>query len=257
MRELTKVAFEETHGGRRLRIVLRGGAGNVVDCALAQELADVLETRVDGRHLRAVTLEAEGADFSTGARAEDLVPAADAGLLPRMHRTVVEMIESDLPILVAVRGRCLGAGLDLVLGCHRIFAAPDARLGHPGVAHGLFSTAGSVLLPERVARGLAEEMLLTGRVLDAETARGAGLVDEVAPDPESAALRWFETHLLPRSAMALRFATRAARAVHRKRLRDALSEVERRFLDDYLPTRDARESLAATTAGREAVWVDA
>lgn len=257
MHVLSRVAWETTHAGRRLRIVLRASAGNVVDRFLAQELADVLESRVDGPHLRAVTLEAEGPDFSVGTAVEEHLPGSDAGLLLRIHRSVVEMIELDLPVIAAVRGRCMGGGFDLVLGAHRLVASPDAAFGQPEVLHGMFAPSGSVLLPERVGRGLAEELLLTGRTLGAPEALAAGLVQQVAADPESAATAWFEEHLLPRSAMAIRFATRAARAVHRRRLRETLSDLERRFLGDLMTTRDAREGVASLREGREPRWVDA
>lgn len=253
----SKIACEETHDGRRLRVVLRGGKGNVVDGALARELGDVLAERSSATRLRAVTIEAEGPAFSYGASVPEHAPEKVAGLLRGLHRCVEAVMDAPVPVLAAVRGHCLGGGLELILAAHRIAAAPDAKLGQPEITLGMFAPAASVLLPERVRRAFAEEMLLTGRAVGAEEARREGLVDEVAADPEAANVRWVEERLLPLSATALRFATRAARTVRRDRLRAALLELERRFVEDMMQTRDAREGIASFTARRAPVWVDA
>jgi cyclohexa-1,5-dienecarbonyl-CoA hydratase len=254
---LEKIGFEETHDGRRLRIVLDGGKGNVIDTRMASELADVLREQVDGRHLKAVTLEASGAHFSFGASVKEHSPDLAPLLIERLHAVVVHLVELDLPVLAAVRGRCLGGGLEVVLPCQRIVAAPDAHLGQPEIKLGMYAPAGSVLLPERVGRGVAEEMLLTGRVLNAEEALAAGLVNAVSDDPEAAVVEWFEQNLLPLSATALRFATRAARESLRPRVHAALSQVEHLFLEELLETDDAKEGIASFAEKRAPSWVDA
>ena len=257
MSDYDAIHVEETHEGRRLRIELRGGKGNVVDTAMARELADALETFTRGRHLRGIALEAAGRHFSFGASVEEHAPELAADLLEALHAVVRALLCSDLPVVAAVRGACLGGGLELVLPCHRVVAAPDARLGQPEIALGVFAPAGSVLLPGRTGRATAEDLLLTGRVLSGTEALAAGLVDEVADDPEAAAQRWFETHLLPRSATALRQATRAARAAWIDGALAALDRVERAFLDELMPTADAQEGIRSFVEKRQPLWTDA
>ena len=65
------------------------------------------------------------------------------------------MAASDLPILTAVQGQCLGGGLELALAGHMIFAAEDAHLGQPEIRIGVFAPAASCLLPERIGRAAA------------------------------------------------------------------------------------------------------
>ena len=252
----SKIAVDETHEGRRLRIVLRGGKGNVVDTAMAVELASVLADRTHGPHLRCIALEAEGDHFCFGASVPEHAPDKVRGMLESLDGVISAILRAPVPVVAAVRGACLGGGLELVLPCHRIIAAPGATLGLPEVTLGMFAPAGSALLPERVARGLAEEMLLTGRILRAEEAHAAGLVDEVSPEPEAAAVRWFEAALLPRSASAVRFAVRAARATMIERVEAALVHLERVFVDETMATRDANEGIASFVERRKPVWVD-
>lgn len=257
MNKLTKIACEETHDGKRLRVTLRGGRGNVIDAAMASELAEVLIERTDGAHLRCVTIEAEGDHFSFGASVPEHAGEKARALLETLDRAISAILHVNVPVVAAVRGNCLGGGLELVLPCHRIIAAPTAKFGQPEVTLGMFAPAGSVLLPERVSRGVAEDMLLTGRILDGNEARAVGLVDELSDSPEAAAVAWFEKHLLPKSAIALRFATKAARATLHRRIGSALVHLEQLFIEEMTKTRDANEGVASFVEKRKPVWVDA
>lgn len=252
-----KVLCEETHDGRRLRLVLRGGRGNVIDTAMASELAAAVLERTDGEHLRCVTLEAEGENFSFGASVPEHAPGKARPLLENLDRAVTAILHLEVPVVAAVRGNCLGGGLEVVLPCHRIIAAPGARFGQPEIRLGMFAPAGSVLLPERVGRGVAEEMLLTGRLLTAPEALDAGLVDEMADAPEAAAVAWFERNLLDKSAAALRLATRAARATLVRGLGSSLVQLETLFTEEAVRTRDAQEGVLSFVEKRAPQWTDA
>ena len=74
------------------------------------------------------------------------------------------------------------------------------RLGQPEIVLGVFAPAASVLLPKRVGQARAEDLLFSGRTVNADEARAIGLVDAVADDPEAAALAWFDRHLAPAPA---------------------------------------------------------
>ncbi len=74
-------------------------------------------------------LDAEGPHFSFGASVEEHMPESmrrDAG--GAFMRLVLHMVESPVPVLVAVRGQCLGGGLELALAGHLIFVAPGRRV---------------------------------------------------------------------------------------------------------------------------------
>ena len=63
---------------------------------------------------------------------------------------------------MAIRGQCIGGGLEVAAAGHLLFAAPDAKLGQPEITLGVFAPAASCLLPERMGRAAAEELLLSG-----------------------------------------------------------------------------------------------
>jgi cyclohexa-1,5-dienecarbonyl-CoA hydratase len=168
------------------------------------------------------------------------------------------MVDCAVPLLAAVRGQCLGGGLELVTACHRVFAARDARLGQPEIVLGVFAPFASVALAERVGRRHAEDLCLTGRNVTSEEALAIGLVDELCDgDPAERALAYARQHLLPRSASSLRFAVRAARHGLRARLAAELPAVERLYLDELMASADAVEGLTAFLEKRPPAWKDA
>jgi len=206
--------------------------------------------------LRGVLLDAEGPHFSFGASVEEHLPGSCAAMLHELHALILQLVASPVPVLVAVRGQCLGGGLEVAAACHLIFAAPGATLGQPEIKLAVFAPAASCLLPERIGPSRAEDLLFSGRSIGAEEAHRIGLVDALADDPSQAALAYFEEHLAPRSASSLRFAVRAARFDFVERVRRKLAEVERLYLEELMATHDAVEGLTAFIAKRPAVWED-
>lgn len=249
-----KVELEKDGGLLRLR--LNRPKANIVDAAMIAALRSALDRHLSGARLRAVLLEAEGPHFSFGASVEEHLPGSCAAMLRELHALILRLVASPVPVLVAVRGQCLGGGLEVAAAGHRIFAAPGATLGQPEIKLGVFAPAASCLLPERIGRSRAEDLLFSGRGIGAEEAHGIGLVDALADDPSQAALAYFEEHLAKRSAGSLRFAVRAARFDFVERVRLKLAEVERQYLEGLMATHDAVEGLTAFIAKRPPVWED-
>ncbi len=204
--------------------------------------------------LRAVLLDAEGPHFSFGASVDEHLPTQCAAMLASLHALVLAMVEFPVPILVAVRGQCLGGGMEVALAGGPIFAAPDAQFGQPEMKLGVFAPAASVLLPYRVNQPAAEDLLFSGRSIGAAEAHTIGLVHTVFEDPEIAALAYFSEHLANKSAASMACAVLAARGAMLRDVRHRLAEVERLYLDRLMQTRDANEGLVAFLAKRKPQW---
>lgn len=240
--------------GALLRLRLARPKANIVDAQMIAALHGALVAHGGNRHLRGVLLDAEGPHFSFGASVEEHLPARCAQMLASLHELIIAMVEFPVPILVAVRGQCLGGGLEVALAGHWIYAASDALFGQPEMKLGVFAPAASVLLPYRMHLPMAEDLLYSGRSIGAAAAHACGLVHTVADDPQAAALGWFHEHLLGKSAAALACATAAARGAMQRDVRQRLAEVERLYLDQLMATRDANEGLAAFLAKRKPQW---
>ncbi len=240
--------------GALLRLRLARPKANLVDAAMIAALDGALLAHRGRAGLRGVLLDAEGPNFSFGASVEEHLPAQCAQMLASLHALIVNMLEFPAPILVAVRGQCLGGGLEVALAGSLIFAAPEAQFGQPEMKLGVFAPAASVLLPYRVNQPFAEDLLFSGRSIGADEARAAGLVHTVFDDPETAALSYFNQHLAGKSAAALACAVAAARGELLRAVRQRLADVERLYLDRLMATRDANEGLTAFLAKRKPNW---
>ncbi len=242
--------------GRLLRLRLARPKANVVDAEMIAALDDALADHLGHPAIRAVLLDADGPHFSFGASVEEHLPASCAAMLTAFHALILRIATSPVPVMVAIRGHCLGGGLEVALAAHLVFAAPDAVLAQPEINIGVFAPAASCLLPERIGRAAAEDILISGRNIDGVEAKAIGLVTEVADDPEAAAITYFTTHLERKSASSLRYATRAARLGFNQRLGDRLQVVEQLYIDGLMTTRDAVEGLEAFLEKRAPAWED-
>ncbi len=240
--------------GALLRLRLARPKANIVDAAMIAALQAAFDAQRGKSGTLAVLLDAEGAHFSFGASVEEHLAERCAAMLASLHALLLAMLEWPVPILVAVRGQCLGGGLELAMGGSLIFAATDARLGQPEIQLGVFAPAASCLLPPRIGQAASEDLLYSGRSVGAEEALRLGLVTSVSADPEAAALAYFDQHLAGKSASSLACAVAAARGGYLPEVRRRIAEVERLYLERLMQTRDANEGLAAFIAKRPPKW---
>ncbi len=252
-----RVRVESLENGAVRRVVLTGSKGNIIDTAMSRALKDVFDETAVLPALKAVILEGDGAHFSYGASIQEHLPDQVAGMLRSFHELFRVMIAGAVPTLSAVRGRCLGGGLELAAFCNRVFAAPDALLGQPEIGLGVFAPIASMFLRERVGRGAAEDLCLSGRIIGAAEAQRIGLVDAIAEDPSGAALAYAREYLLPRSATSLRYAVRAVRHDLAARFGADIAAQERLYLGDLMNTADAVEGIRAFLEKRRPDWSNA
>jgi cyclohexa-1,5-dienecarbonyl-CoA hydratase len=253
------VNVEIRHGGGHLRLVIDAPKANLVSIAVMRELRRALEAVPREPAIKLVTIEGAGDHFSFGASVEEHRPGLIHTTLTELHGLIGELLAAPVPTAALVRGRCLGGGFELALACDLVFAGTTAMLGVPEIALGVFPPAAAALLPLRVGPSRAASAILTGRVSPVDVWAAAGLIEVMAPPQELGAAvdHWFEAHLAPRSAAALRCAAVASRATLRRQVELVLPELERLYLDTLMKTHDAVEGIEAFLARREPVWSNA
>ena len=240
--------------GALLRLRLARPKANIVDAAMIAALAGAIATHRDNAGLLAALVDHEGPHFSFGASVEEHLPASCEQMLRSLHALLEAMLDWPRPILMVVKGQCLGGGLEFALAGNLLFAAPDAQFGQPEIKLGVFAPAASVLLPLRIGQARAEDLLYSGRSIDAQTALAWGLANELAEDPAAAAAAYFEKHLAGKSAASLALAVRAAREPFADLARARLGDVEALYLEKLMLTRDANEGLTAFLEKRAPKW---
>ena len=117
------------------------------------------------------------------------------GVLRKIERAGMDpkTLKGGKPIATALPGTALGIGLELPLSTHRIFCAdnPKAKIGLPEIMVGIFPGAGGTTrLVRKMGAMAASPFLLEGKLSDPNSAKRAGIIDEVAADPVAAAKEW-------------------------------------------------------------------
>lgn len=238
------------------RVTLAAPKANIIDQAMMAGLESAFDQLATRRDLKAIVIVGEGPHFSFGASVQEHLPEQIAETLARLHALLRQISKSPAPTIAAVRGQCLGGGLELALACDLILAEENAQLGCPEIQLGVFPPAGSALLPVRIGSGAAANLVLTGSRIDGVAAATIGLVNRTAPagELESTLTNWLATDFLPRSACALRCAAQAVRRPLVKALENDLPFVELMYLEDLMSQPDAAEGIRAFLEKRPPCW---
>jgi len=195
--------------------------------------------------------------FCAGADIKELLPfLAENGhklwAFPTTHTRLMDMWK---PLIAAINGFCLGGGLEIALGCDIRIAGEKARIGVPEVTLGLIpGDGGTQRLPRVVPRCKAAEMLLMGKMFDAQEAYRIGLVNTVVPPEEvmPTAKEWAET-ICKAGPLAVRAAKQAMVRGCEMSLEDGL-RLEF-MLNAYITsTEDFKEGTTAFAEKRKPVY---
>ena len=173
---------------------IRGTAGvilmdrapvNAINHDIRRGILDALEELAGNTSLDRIVLAGAGKIFAAGADAGEFnQPPTE----PNLPQVVAAIEASPLPVVAAIRGACLGGGLELALACRWRIADQTAQLGLPEVILGVVPGAGGTQrLPRLVGMEAALSMIPQGRSLKAAAAADAGLVDALDDDPVTAA----------------------------------------------------------------------
>ena len=182
---MTAILLEERAGGV-LRLTLnRPEARNALSIGLMTALLEALGRAAADPEARIVVIAGAGPAFCAGHDLRELRadPRREAyqRIFALCSELMLAIVRLPKPVIAEVHGVATAAGCQLVATCDLVVAAEEARFATPGVNIGLFCSTPMVALSRAVGRKAAMEMLLTGELIDAMTARSLGLVNRVVP----------------------------------------------------------------------------
>ncbi|ABM02508.1 Enoyl-CoA hydratase/isomerase [Psychromonas ingrahamii 37] len=215
------------------------------DCL--NELAGVLDKAEQQNHIAAVVLTGGQRCFAAGADLNELATqgAIDTWLNPRPELWA-RLNKFSKPLLAAVNGYALGAGLELVLLCDIAISGQKALFGLPEITLGLIPGAGGTQrLARTVGKSLTNQMVLTGLPITAERALQAGLISEVVI-PELTLERTIiiaET-IAKRAPLAIKAAKQSLQQVPNSSLDQGL-KFERQLFVTLAASNDRKEGIDA------------
>jgi enoyl-CoA hydratase len=168
-------------------------------------------------------------------------------LMTRGHRGIQQVLDLEVPVIVATQGWSIGASFQRALLCDIRVAAQDARFMLPEVAHGVIPDTGGVArLFQICGHGVASDLVLTGRPIDAAEAHAHGIVSRVVPREElDATVREMAEKIAAAPYVTVRMARRVLRHLSEPQVRTSMAEelIAQTFVNssrDYAEFRAAR-----------------
>jgi enoyl-CoA hydratase/carnithine racemase len=262
----SEILEEKLGQGGVLRIILnRPNERNALSSVLLGALLQAVDRAGANDAVRAVVIAANGPGYCAGHDLKEITAHRsdpDGGrrffeeLFASCTRLMTAIRRSPLVFIAEVGGTATAAGCQLVASCDMAVASTLARFGVNGIDSGLFCSTPMVAVARNLPHKLAMELLTTGRLMSAEEAKSAGLVNQVV-DPE--ALRnetdALAARLAKRSRAVLALGKRAFYAQIEMGFDDAYAFTERVIVDNLMMV-DAEEGIAAFLARRAPVWKD-
>ncbi|HEX3887797.1 MAG TPA: enoyl-CoA hydratase [Phenylobacterium sp.] len=159
---------------------------NSLSSAVMAQLTDLFHGLAADLALRAVVLTGAGDKaFIGGASIDEMAklasPKAARAFILKVHGCCQAIRDTPVPVIAAINGWCLGAGLEVAAACDMRLCADTAVLGMPEVKLGLPSVVEAALLPSLIGWGRTRRLLMTGETFGAADALAWGLVEEVHP----------------------------------------------------------------------------
>jgi enoyl-CoA hydratase/carnithine racemase len=254
------VLLEENDRGVLRFTLNRPDARNALSAALMSKLLEALGRAAKDPETRVVVIAGAGPAFCAGhdlreMRADQRRETYER-LFAQCSELMLAIVRLPKPVIAEVHGIATAAGCQLVATCDLAVAAEDAWFATPGVNIGLFCSTPMVALTRAVGRKAAMEMLLTGKLIDAETARAIGLINRVVPrEGLREAVDGLAREIAGKSALTVKI---GKEAFYRQAELDLAAAY--RYAAEVMTTnmlaRDAGEGIDAFLAKREPVWYD-
>jgi enoyl-CoA hydratase/carnithine racemase len=260
MSELVRVEED----GRVRHIVLnRPEKRNAINMDVISALHETAMEVADNPEVHCVVLRGEGKGFSAGIDLSGLVDlGGESGSLRSFRRVCVETVNflenMAKPTIAQIHGHCLGLGAELSVACDLRVMADDATWGLPETRLGLIpDVGGCTRLPALVGLGIAKELVMTGRRIDARECHRIGLANRIASaanlDDETQAL---VDELLAAAPLAAGNSKQVLNGVARPTVTASL-ELEGAIQQNLVATDDFFEAGAAFVEKREPSWTGA
>lgn len=229
---------------------------------MIDQWADQLSDWRDDPEVAVIVLTGAGTAFCAGAdlqgmgkRHAETAYQRKTALARRIHRIPRLLASIDKPVIAAINGVAVGAGLDMALMCDLRFAAASARMGETYIKAGLVpGDGGAWYLPRLIGPARALEMFWTGDLVDASAAERIGLVNRTVPDEELLEYTYaFAQRLRAMPPITVAMTKRAVIQGLRTDLDTALDTISSAF-GVVTTTQDQKEAVAAFVAKRPPVF---
>jgi enoyl-CoA hydratase/carnithine racemase len=227
---------------------------NAITVAMYAALADAIESAVNNRSIRLITIEGQGEDFTAGNDLGDFlqaIPEPGSGEDIPVWRLLRALARNAVPVIAAVHGNAVGIGTTMLFHCDFVLAEVGCRFVMPFVDLGLVpEAASSLLFPRLAGRRRAARHLLLGEPFGAGEAAEMGLASHVVPQGQlKGALEGLVAALLAKPPEALRQTQELLRREDLEEVLDRM-DLENGHFAERLQSDEVKSAIAAFFAAR-------
>ncbi len=246
----------ETKGRVAIISLDRPEKHNAMDSEMSDAFANAIVRAQDDREIRSILLRGEGKSFCSGRDTAALgvrrAGVSDFEHVSKSQSRKFNLIDSQKPVIAALRGHAVGGGFEIALHCDMRVASETARMSLPEIDHGIITDGGgSVITTALAGASRAKYMLMTCDAVGAQQALQWGLVDFVVPDEELDEFAFdLATKVAARPPIHLAMAKVLIDGLHGESIRRGIRE-ELIAITALYKTEDRQEAKAARAEKRK------
>ncbi|MGD8538393.1 MAG: enoyl-CoA hydratase/isomerase family protein [Candidatus Aminicenantes bacterium] len=229
---------------------------NILDIATMEEMNDVLDRLKDNSDVKVLVITGAGEKaFSAGVDVSDHTEDKVDRMLEVFHDIFRKMSKLDQVTVAAIKGLTLGGGCEVAIFCDTIIAADNVKIGQPEIKLAVFPPIALLVFPRLVGLKRASELLLSGKVIDANEAERIGLINKVVPlESFESEVKEFIHPFLELSAVGIKYSKKGINLGLETGFMDGLEKIEKIYKDELMASEDAHEGLKSFLEKRKPIW---
>jgi cyclohexa-1,5-dienecarbonyl-CoA hydratase len=254
MTDLEWIKLTKSDGVARI-FFARPKQHNVFNVAMMNQFISVMEDLIKDKDLKCVVLLAEGKSWCAGLDVGDHKPENADEMIAVFNKSLKLIGDFEIPTIAAVRGACLGGGMEYAIACDVVIASKRAKFGQPEIKIGFLPPYAAIRLPLLVGPAKTIEVCTSGKIYSAEEARIMGFVSQTVEDDDfETAVDKFVAEIQANSPLIIRLNKRAVTQHLGMAFSDAMENVSDLFLNTLLKTEDTLEGIDSFYAKRRPEW---
>ncbi len=229
---------------------------NILNIATMKEINKALDSLTEDTSVKVLVISGAGEKaFSAGVDVSEHTKEKVEEMLHAFHGIFRNLSKLEQVTVAAAKGLTLGGGCEVALFCDLIFAADNLKIGQPEIKLSAVAPVALLILPRLVGLKKASEILLTGRILEAEEAERIGLVNKIVPissfDPE---LDNFIQPFTELSLVGIKHTKKGINLGLETAFLEGLEKIEKTYVEELMASEDAHEGLKAFMEKRTPLW---
>ncbi len=238
------------------RITINRPPLNILNIKTTREITEAYRDAENTQDISIITLKGAGNKaFAAGVDVKDHLPEVMHDMLNAFEKLMLTMVNGKKPSLAIVDGVCSGGGFELVLCCDMIIATDKATFSLPEITLSLYPGFAIAMLPRKIPRNIAFEMITSGDSISVDVAHRIGLVNKLVPQEhlEDEAEK-FLARFRKKSARVLELSRYALLRAYDMEFEKGLKTVDDIYVGLVMQTEDANEGLKSFMEKRKPIW---